>query len=286
MTLNGIQNKAMLVRLSVSQWTARRFDKPVSDKAAADFAAKNDAGRYNKILVDPQAIQPITKIVSEVRDWHYTNTLPWQDDGQRILPAANYLNYTRKMSAFKDKFNAAVAKFLDAYPTLVEDARTRLGKMWNQADYPQVSVIKNKFGFDVSVMPIPSGNDFRVSLTDTEVERIQADIEDSVKKSIDGAMTDLWIRLQTAVSNMVNRLSDKDAIFRDTLVSNLSDLVNLLPKLNLTDDPALESIRRDIEAKLVKVAPQTLRNDKEVRTQVANDAQAILDVMSGYIGSK
>ena len=95
MTVNGIQNKAMLVRLSVSMWTARRYDRKVSDQAAADFAAKNDAGRYNKMLVAQDAISRMTKIVSEVRDWHYTHTLPWQDDGQRILTATYYLDYTR-----------------------------------------------------------------------------------------------------------------------------------------------------------------------------------------------
>jgi len=284
MTLNGIQNKAMLVRLSISQWTARRYDRKVSDQVASDFAAKTDAGRYNKMLISQDAIGRIARIVSGARDWHYTNTLPWQDDGQRILPAANYLDYTRKMSMFKSKFNDVVAEFIDAYPSLVESAKLRLGKMWVATDYPPVSVVKSKFGFDISVMPIPSGDDFRVCINDSEVKRIRADIEASVHKSIHEAMTDLWTRLQTAVSNMAMRLSDKDAIFRDTLVGNLRDLVVLLPKLNLTDDPKLEAIRKDIEAKLVSVAPQTLRDNKEVRAQVASDAQDILDAMSGYIG--
>lgn len=282
--MNGIQEKAMLVRLSVSMWTARRYDRTVSDKAAKDFKAENNAGRYNKMLVAQESIAKIQKIVGEARDWHYTNTLPWQDDGQRILPAANYLKYTQAVSGFRSRFEAVTREFVNNYPGLVEEARQRLGDMYDSADYPQQSTISEKFGFDVVVSPIPAANDFRVNLNSGEIQRIQDDIEKRANLALTAAVKDLWERVREKVSKMQERLSSKDAVFRNSLVDNMVEMVELLPRLNLTNDPGLEAVRKEIEAKLCSFSPQVLRDDEDVRHQVADDAQAILEKMSGYIG--
>jgi hypothetical protein len=82
---------------------------------------------------------------------------------------------------------------------------------------------------------------------------------------------------------MVERLSDPDAVFRDSLVGNIVRLTDLLPRLNLHDDPALEAMRRQIEASLCRYSPAQLRCDKQVRRQAATEAQNVLDAMSGYL---
>lgn len=282
--MNGIQTRAMLVRLSVSMWTARRYDKKVSDKAAQDFKAGDNAGRYNKMLVAQDAIAKIQKIVGEARDWHYTNTLPWQDDGQRILPAANYLKYTQAIAKFRSRFDEVTREFIDSYPSLVEDAKIRLGEMYNVADYPNLGTIAEKFAFDVVVSPIPSANDFRVNLNSSEIQRIQDDIEKRSNLALNAAVKDLWERVREKVAKMQERLSSADAIFRNSLVDNMVEMVELLPRLNLTNDPELEIIRKEIESKLCSFNPQTLREDEVIRGQVAESAQEILDRMSGYCG--
>lgn len=282
--MNGIQTRAMLVRLSVSMWTARRYDKKVSDKAAQDFKAGDNAGRYNKMLVAQDAIAKIQKIVGEARDWHYTNTLPWQDDGQRILPAANYLKYTQAIATFRSRFDEVTREFIDSYPSLVEDAKIRLGEMYNVADYPNLGTISEKFAFDVVVSPIPSANDFRVNLNSSEIQRIQDDIEKRSNLALNAAVKDLWERVREKVAKMQERLSSTDAVFRNSLVDNMVEMVELLPRLNLTNDPELEIVRKEIESKLCSFNPQTLREDEVIRGQVAESAQEILDRMSGYCG--
>ena len=82
---------------------------------------------------------------------------------------------------------------------------------------------------------------------------------------------------------MVERLSDPEAVFRDSLVGNIVKLTELLPRLNLNDDPGLEQMRRQIEATLCDYSPEQLRKDKTVRKEAVDSAKSVLDLMAGYV---
>ena len=284
MTTNNLGNKAMLVRLAIKQWSVRKYDRKVTKKIAKDYNTAADAGRYTKVLLAENAIRKMSQVANEARSYHYERTLPWYDWGPRLLPAANYLEYTQKMQFFKTEYEKAVNDFIRSYPTYVVDAQQRLNGMFDPNDYPKPSVIHCYYGFKVSVDPLPDKEDFRVSLGETEVEAIKADIEARTLEAQQAGMRELWTRLHDSVKNMVERLSDDKAICRDSLVGNLSDLVSLLPKMNITGDPDLEAMRKDVEKRLCGYRPDQLRTDKKSRRQAAQAAKSILDNMSGYMG--
>ncbi len=267
----NLTSTAMIVNLSISQWTARKYDKNVSKKVEDEYNA-HDAGRYNKILVAKEAIKEIQKVANEARTFHYTNTLPWSENGDRILTAANYFTYTEGLREKHDKFDAVVSKFLSAYPSLKEDAKIRLNGMFNELDYPNLEDLKYKFNFMVHVEPIPDSGDFRVGLKDSEVEKIKEEINDRREELEKKAMRDLWERTYSAVKHMVDRLSNEDAVFRNSLIGNIAELVELLPKLNIGNDKKLMEMTREIENKLLGVDADVLREDKGTRREICGNA--------------
>lgn len=284
MTANNLGSKAMLVRLSIKQWSIRKYDRNVTQKIAQDYQTTMEAGRYTKVLLAENAIRKMSKILNEARSYHYERTLPWYDWGPRLLPAANYLEYTQKIQFFKTEFEKAVNEFIQNYQTYVDEARRRLNGMFNPNDYPRQSVIAHYYGFKVSVDPLPDKDDFRVSLGESEVAAIQADIEARTREAQASGMRELWTRLHDAVNSMVERLSDDKAIFRDSLVGNLTDLVSLLPKMNIADDQDLDAMARQVEKRLCGFNPDQLRSDKKSRRKAAKAAKSILDDMAGYMG--
>jgi hypothetical protein len=159
----------------------------------------------------------------------------------------------------------------------------RLNGLFNPNDYPDPVKIRSKFGVDIVISPLPDSNDFRVGLQEEEINRIQTEIADREKQLLARAMKDCWNRLYEVVKHMSLKLSDKEATFRDSLVGNIINLVGLLPKLNLTNDHHLETMRKDIETKLTGASPDDLRNSKPIRKQVAQQATEILDQMAGYV---
>lgn len=283
--MSAIHDRAMLVDLHVSQWTARRYDKRVSKQATDNNNATQDAGRFNKALLSKTALEKITKAVSAIRTYHAEHTLPWGASGSRLLPAVEYFKYMEKMNALQQDFNTAVEAFTINYPMYIADAKLRLNTMYKPEDYPPVDEVKYKFGMAVHVGPVPQDSDFRIDLGDIEVNKIREDMRRRAEASQRAALGDLWGRMREVVQNMATRLANEKSTFRNSLVENISTVVALLPGLNITNDPALENIRREVEADLCSLHPDTLRTSPDKRKETAAKAQEIADRMGAFMGT-
>ena len=186
-----------------------------------------------------------------------------------------------------------VRDFVANYPAHVEAERIRLNGMFRASDYPTQTQIEKKFSADVCVMPLPDSADFRVSLSDSETARIQADIKTRTESAIAGAVQDIWTRVYETVSHLSDRLKAYEVTpegkvknpFRDSLVENLRDLVDLLPRLNLTGDSALSATCQELKSKLCTYEPDSLRENDRLRAEVAKDADSILAAMAGYVSA-
>jgi len=277
----SISHRAMLVNLSISAWTARKHDRRVDQTVDAHYKATG-AGRFNKILIAEEAIKAVDKTANAGRTYHYEQTLPWTDQGQRLLPVANFQTYSAEMRKLRAEFDSAVSAFASNYDALVDDARLRLNGLFRGSDYPQD--IRSRFGWSVTILPVPTGQDLRVDLAEAELAAIQAEITEHTQAAVQAAHADLYRRLAEAVGHMADKLGDKDAIFRDSLVENLAELCELLPRLDLVGDPQLAELRRKVEKKLLRHEPQELREDSGARARTARDAAAILKAMEGMYG--
>ena len=126
----SLSSRAMLCSLSISMWSARKHDRDASEEIAVRHGAQADSGRYHKVLLPKQALTEIQKVVSEARQEHYFMTLPWDDDGYRVLPAAVYMDHVEKMRGLSNQFTAAVETLTRQFSALVEQAKTRLGGLF------------------------------------------------------------------------------------------------------------------------------------------------------------
>lgn len=269
-----LQDSAMIIALNISQWTARKHDKSVSAEVDAQHNAK-DAGRYNKLLVRKESLDPMEKIAGAARAYLYKMTFPWGDNGDRLLPAALFLEFSQTMQQFRVEFDARVREFVAEYPTLVAEARARLGTLYDSADYPAACEIRNRFSFNPpSVTPVPSANDFRVNLNAEYVDSIKADITARMEERQKDTVKECWIRVRGVVAKMTERLGNDKSPLYDSLIQNARDLIDILPALNLTNDPELTDIASELQAILVPV--DRLRQDKTLRANTAKKADDIL----------
>jgi hypothetical protein len=271
-------------------WSARKHDPDASQEIAQRHGAHADAGRYHKVLLPKEALAEVQKIVSDARQEHYFMTLPWDDNGYRVLPSAAYMDHTEKMRELSNRFTPAVDNLAREFGNLVEQAKVRLGGLFRSEDYPAPDELRSKFSFETKVMPLPDASDFRVTLGDEEKERIKRQITATVEASLQVASRDLWLRLYEAVSHLAERLQAYKVTgegvehpFRDTVVTNLVKLVDVLPKLNVTGDPELERLASEVRAALL-VDPQELRKSESMRSETAKNATAIANRMAAYMG--
>lgn len=275
----SLQSNSLVVSLSVSQWGGRKLDRKVTDEINTSHNASADAGRYNKLLVAKEHTEAVNKVAGRARAFHYDNTLPWGDNNERLLPTTNYFDYINQMNTLKDEFDQAVRGFLSNYDRVIDEAKVRLNGMFRDSDYPSRNEIEYKFGFRTTFLPVPS-TDIRVSLNDAEVDALRKNIELEVCSRLSGAVQDIWARVKDQLTHMRNKLADKDGIFRDSLFDNLKELVDLLPKLNVTGDANIAQACNDM--KVLMISPDAVRTNVVIRAEKAAEADAILSKFGGF----
>jgi hypothetical protein len=290
-THSALGERAMLVSLSVSIWSARKHDVRISDKVAAEHGADRSMGRYAKHLIPREPLAAVNAANTALREHHNLNTLAWGDDGTRILPAANYLEYQAQQQTLDDGFGRAVRDFVASYPAYVETARSALNGLFDPQDYPAPDRINSKFAVRRHFLPVAQPDDFRVRLGDAEVARIRAEIEGHTADLVANANRDLWQRVQAVTSRLVERLSvfevdpangSRVHPFRDSLIENVRALLEIMPRLNITGDARIEQVRQDLAERVACHEPEVLREDSALRAEVVDAASGILARMEGY----
>ena len=275
-----IQNSSMLVDLNISMWTGRKMDKKVSEEIDASKGTLARAGNYHKkLLAGTQKLEEIQKIVSKIRTWHYEQTLPWSDGGSRLLPMANFFDYKATLGDYETQFNQAVDEFLQEYPTLVTAAAFQLGDLFSNDDYPDANRLVDKFRFKYVFLPVPTAGDFRVEVGEAYKTELQEQYENFYTNKLNDAMKDAWDRLYECLNHMSNKLAgETKQLFHGSLVTNATDLCELLTRLNVTNDSKLENARKKLESALVGVDAKDLREDDDLRLDVKSKVDNILSM--------
>ena len=288
MTTASITSRAMLVTLSVSSWTARRFDRDASDDVTARNHAEHGAARVNKLLVPKETLAPVTSAGDAARAEHYRRTLPWADDGARILAASGYFAYRDAMADHKAAFARTVDTFLDQYASHRAAAPRQLGDLYRAADYPESWTLADKFAINWHVSPLPSGADFRVDLGDDVQTKLAAEIEERTRATVASATSDAWDRVRKVVGHLGERLDQMKAtgegeraprLYESTL-ANILQVADLLPALNVNGDPEMDRIGREIRARFAGYDVTVLRTSTTAREKAAADVAAILAAMA------
>jgi hypothetical protein len=279
----GIATSAMQVELNISCWTARKLDKRVSEEVDAAKHTKVKAGNYHKhLLAGNPHLDAVVKYAAKVRLWNTQQTIPWSDSGTRIVTMENLFTggYKRQLDDHKIEFDRLAANFISIYPTLISAAAFQLGDLFDRDEYPEVDTLQSKFKFNYSLIPIPTSGDFRVDIAEQAKAELVADYERQFTERLNNAMRDVWDRLYDCLSHMSERLASDDEgkrkVFHGTLLTNAQDLITLLSRLNVTNDPKLEQARRDLQAALTNTDISSLKDSDYVRENVKAKVDDIL----------
>ncbi|KZL17669.1 hypothetical protein PsAD2_03005 [Pseudovibrio axinellae] len=288
---NTLASRAMLISLSISNWSGRKLDRKVTEEVNTSRGAASDAGRYNKQLLPKEALDAIHKKAGAIRNEFYARTLPWMDDGQRIMAANAFLAHSQWFANQRTGYDKLVEDFLKEYPDFVEQAKLNLKDMFNATDYPPVDVLRQKFGIEITVLNVPNSEDFRVSISEAQADQIRTQIEAKVTEASQNAVKDVYRRITESLTRMVERLNNykpgnrverAQGVFRNSLVENIRDLIEVMPALNITGDPELDRLAERLKDVTIYDA-NVLKTNANKRKDTAQEAQAILDSMSAFV---
>ncbi len=282
----SITTQAMTVNLQISMWTGHRLDKDASMRVTNDANAEQDAARVNKHLIPKETLKPIHQAVTALRLHFYEKTLPWKDNGERLLPRKMYVEFLQRHHELTQAYDAAVETFLtQTYPSARDQAAFRMGALFKSDDYPTTAQLRRKFGVTLTIDAVAEASDFRVIMDADQAQKIRGDMTQQLQQRIGRAMQDVWQRLADTLGHFAEKMNS-DAIFRDSTVKNLEELVEVLPGLNVLDDPHLDEILEQVKQAILPTAdPAQIRKTPALRQQLGADAQAIINNMSAFMAA-
>lgn len=277
----SIASSAVLVDLNISVWTGRKMDKKVSAEIDADHSTQVRAGNYHKALMaGAQELEAINKYASNIRSWHSQQTLPWSDAGTRLVHTMRLFDYKAELAIREREFEHLINEFLIAYDTLVQGAQSRLGSLFNANEYPPRDVVASKFGMRYVFSPLPTSGDFRVDIGNEGLEELKREFDTQQDRYIQQAMLDVWLRVKDVTERLSNQLRVDDSggkgkLYQSTLDGAL-ELCGMLGSMNLTNDPELDQVRKNLQMTLQGVDLKELKKDEQVRLSVKSEIDDLI----------
>jgi len=280
--ISGVARSAMLVDLNIAIYSGRKMDKTTQAEVVLSKGAnsKRAASVYKNLFSECKELDAITKFQARARSEHYRLTLPWNDRGARLLPTASLLDYKKEMNRYQAEFQFLVDAFLIKYSTLVAAAAFQLGTLFDRNEYPDAAQVARRFRMDIAFVPLPTSGDFRLDVESAVQRELMEQYDRRLEEQLASATKDSWTRLYDALQRLSDRLTvDEDGkkkIFHDTIVTGAVELCELLTAMNVTNDPQLESARRQLQEVLLGVTPKELRDEDGTRVLTKQKVDQIL----------
>lgn len=276
-----LARNALLVRLVIHQWSGVKQDQKARETVETTHKTEMRVGNYQKHLLPKcKELKAIQNVAQNIRMFFDRKTLPWYADGTGMLASNLYMDFAQEFQKRRMEYEKAVQEFLNNYDSLKARAQMSLGDLYNEGDYPTVAQLQYSFSCEVTYMPVPDVTDFRVELPEAERNKFMNQMKDAEAN----ARLDVYQRLTKVIKKAAETLGEPDAIFRDSLINNINELLNLVPALNVTEDQDLEKLRAEVYSYTSTISPDVCRGVNTVREETAKKLNEIADRMGMFMG--
>lgn len=259
----------------------------------------------SKTLLDSPELRNVGKVDEQIKTYLRDQCLPSIiRKGVYLLPLLSVQKVYGKLDSFEATREERIETFIEAYPTLVAQAETRLRALFKADDYPATRV-----GTDGKLEVLPGYADtLRAAFTlqyncvTFGVPDILAEIDGQVFEESKNKMNAQWseaqdmvqqllrVRVQETVANIQKKLQPnaegKVRGFSKLAVEKIESFFNDFDALNITDDAALKKLVEDGKALLQGVDPEAVRKSKDLQQSLGEQFSEIESQLTAMIVDK
>jgi hypothetical protein len=264
---------AAAVRVSLHWWgTHRSLSAQQKEAVSAGYAADARFLTAGKRILDVrhEAFRRLTSIRTRIVNYWRGLTLPYTEPGVRLLRQADIPAFVHTLEGFRDELREAEAGLNAVYDEIKTDARQRLGRLYDPADYPPE--VRGLFGVEWDFPSVePPSYLLRISpeVYEQERQRVAARFEGAVQLAEQAFATE-FARL---LAHLTERLSGGEGgerkVFRDSAVTNLTEFFTRFKHLNVRGSAELDGLVEQAQELVKGVEPQQLRDNAQLRTEIA-----------------
>jgi hypothetical protein len=268
MTENIFQ-KGCLVQLSVSKWGGvKKIDK--SKIANMVHRTEADWVTATKKLVDPDSLKPICKINNSARNWLGTLSLPFPITGMVFIPKNLINEVDQKLNEFQCKYNQAVEDFAQDYNYLRETARSYLGELFNEVDYPVDIARKFNFTWRFVILDIPNG-EHRILAPEVyarEKEKFVQTMIEAREMAIDALREEFAFMVERITDRFAQTDTGKPKVFKNATVESFYDFFQTFKDRNIFEDEQLTELVNRAQAVLKGSNVDQIRSNNKLKDNI------------------
>lgn len=287
--MKSIKNSCVLVRCTVGKQSSSVRDDGLGYGIDAAHHSDRRTLVHKKIFKNSQRFKKVQSAYTGVYQYYVNNSLPW-DNGSRIIPSHRVVDFMGEINQKKVTAQTALDEFINNYHQEVAEDMASAGNLLQSNDYPTPEQVRSRFYTGVSLSPVPGADDFRVieGLDEADVENLISDARNEEQKRCEDAVKECWHRLYKVVNHMCDRLSEygkgeKDRLHK-SIVTNVTETVDVLRRLNITGDQALDDVLNEIQSELDSVDIEKFKAFKDEREQTVSKMNEIMSRMGFFQG--
>ena len=269
-----LRRMAAAVRVCLHWWGVHRA---LSSQQKEEFGAVTSAdARFltaGKKLVDVrhEAFRKLTGIKTRIGHYWRGISLPYVENGVRLIRQSDIEPFVHTLEGFRDELTQAENDLNIAYGEIKADARRRLGRLYNPADYP--AEIRNLFGVEWDFPSVePPSYLMRIApeVYEEERRRVAARFDEAVRLAEQAFATEFARLLAHLTARLADGENGQRQVFRDSAVNNLAEFFARFGDLNVRSNPELDALVEQAQAMVRGVTPQALRDSDALRQEVAS----------------
>jgi hypothetical protein len=283
---NLLREHCAAVKVSFTWFgTSRALTKDQKQAVANQFAADPNFISTGKKILDrtEEAFAKLTSIKGEITDYWKRSTLPYVEDGVRLLRKDNVEAFDQQMRTFSGTLSDAAYELEYTIDIIKERMKLNLGPaLYNDNDYP--TNISQKFAVAWSFPSTEPPNylaELNPALFEEERRRVAARFDEAVTLT-EQAFAEEFAKL---VAHLAERLKPgedgKPKGFKDSSLDNLKDFFDRFRQLNVTNNEQLEALVNRAQQTVGSVEGKELRKSEQARADIANT----LDQLSQDLGA-
>ncbi len=285
---SNLRLSSAAVRVSFTWFGTRKaVTSSQRDQMAEGFDADGQYLSAGKKLVNTKhpKFKAVTGIKTQIQEFWKANTLPFPEDGIRLLRQSALDGFEQGMQEAREDLRRAVEDLDAHYGEIREEARARLGALFNPEDYPSSLVGLFGVAWDYpSVEPPDYLLELKPALYEQERARVAARFDEAVRLAEQGFAEEF----AKVVSHLCERLNGfgpdgKPKVFRDSAVNNAMEFFERFSSLNVGSNAQLDTLVEQARAAVQGVAPKTLRTDGTARHTVSEQLAAVREQLDGMI---
>lgn len=288
--VSDLRKQTAAVRLVHSKFGVRRaLSKQQIATAAVPFHAAGDFLSAGKKLLNTRSehYRAATGVINRARVYWRTMTVPYPINGIRLLRKDLVPQFNAAMQGYDAELKDAVAKLQSHYVELVAEARTQLGELFCQTDYPADITHDFELYWEFPSVDPP---DYLKQLNPALYEEQQARVAARFESAIAMAEDAFTAELQEMVSHLCDKLGGADdgkpKIFRDSAIDNIRNFFNRFKEMNIGSNAQLDALVDQAEAILGGVDPADLRRDGLLRHQIAQQMATVKETLDQLVIEK